>query len=327
MHFMKCQIEKCQIEIIDQLWMRLRRPFRYPQSGHECSWERYDADRAGCVHCGGLHRCANGMAGCRCPVIATDDGAHVCLITGLCIPEVRTSCNEYVEHNTFEREPEKEGGDDEISDRIQSIIHSFLLSPSTTECKRAEQRKYVQKARQAFWRVLKQHKKENPYSLPDMCLVVAEVAKTEPPPQSLIMPISRGEVIDPRGVMQQSAESISKCIIQIQHMGFKKICQGSKFHSIVIGMLYMTRMGLKADLGMGRVFELESIPQIRELLPSETYLNSLGISNKVICDTENEIKTCIRTFTDMRARAVSNVCVRVTSAKYMKGGAKKRRVV
>jgi hypothetical protein len=30
------------------------------------------------------------------------------------------------------------------------------------------------------------------------------------------------------------------------------------------------------------------------LLPSESFLNSLGIPNKIICDTENEIKSCVR---------------------------------
>jgi hypothetical protein len=63
---------------------------------------------------------------------------------------------------------------------------------------------------------------------------------------------------------------------------------------MVVGMLYMSRTGLH----VGSLFHLPAVRNVHELLPSETYLNSLGVSNKVICDTENEIKSCIRAFTD-----------------------------
>ena len=34
---------------IDHIWLRLRRPFRLPQLGHQCEFERYDYGRAGCT--------------------------------------------------------------------------------------------------------------------------------------------------------------------------------------------------------------------------------------------------------------------------------------
>jgi hypothetical protein len=95
-------------------------------------------------------------------------------------------------------------------------------------------------------------------------------------------------------VINKSTASIAGCIMQVHRMGFKKIYQGGKLNSMIIGMLYMSRTGLH----VGDFFKLSAVHDVHELLPSETYLNSLGISNKVICDTENELKSCIRIYTD-----------------------------
>jgi hypothetical protein len=187
-------------------------------------------------------------------------------------------------------------GEDEdgIHDRVQCVVANFLLSKSTAACRKMEHDKYTQKTRQAFWRVLKQRKRDHPYRLPDMCSVVAEVVKSEPPPPFLPLPVLGRSPPDQRLIIKKSSSCIATCMMQINRMGFRKLCQGSKFQSMVVGMLYMTRVGLK----VGKLFQLPPIPRIQELLPSETYLNCLGVSNKVICDTENEIKSCIRTFTD-----------------------------
>ena len=67
---------------------------------------------------------------------------------------------------------------------------------------------------------------------------------------------------------------------------------------MIVGMLYMSRTGLHA----GGLFRLPIVRDVQELLPSETYLNSLGVSNKVICDTENEIKSCIRAHSESHVR-------------------------
>ena len=245
-----------------------------------------------------LHRCASGMVGCECPLAETDEGGHVCLITGLCISEVRTSCLEYIDHAVFEpstgpRQPE----DDDIYDRVFCVVNNFLLSSRTASCRQMEQKKFLQKRQAAFWRVLKQRKRDNPYILPDICSVVAEVAHSDPPPPSLISRLSGVPQHDPKLIVRHSSCTVAHGILQIYKMGFRKMYQGGKFDSMVIGMLYMTRSGLSTR----GVFNLPATPHIHELLPSETYLNCLGVSNKVICDTENEIKSCIRALCDSRA--------------------------
>lgn len=286
---------------IDNIWLRLRRPFRYPKAGHDCSWERYDADRAGCVLCGALHKCSGSMIGCECPLVETDEGGHVCLVTGLCISEVRAACCEFVDNVCFEPQEPKTLDDEGLYDRVASVIRHFLTSERTASCRKMEQEKYALRTKQAFWRVLKQRKRDSPYQLPCLCSVVAEVAHSE---QMQQFQGSRGaESLDPGSyfelverVVWSSAANITSCIHQIHRMGFRKVCQGGKFQSMVVGMLYMSRTGLR----VGDLFSLPVVRDVQELLPSETYLNSLGVSNKVICDTENEIKSCIRAHTESR---------------------------
>lgn len=303
--------------IVDSIWLRLRRPFRYPKAGHACAWERYDADRAGCTLCGALHKCSGSMVGCECPLVETDEGGHVCLITGLCVSEVRAASCEFADSVCFEpaRDP-RSLDDDGIHDRVASVIRHFLTSEKTASCRRMEQEKYALRTKQAFWRVLKQRKRDHPYALPCLCSVVAEVAHSEQMQQSQCGAQCSSQT-DPQSescpdchdganhelterVVRASAAGITRCIHQITRMGFKKICQGGKFQSMVVGMLYMSRTGLR----VGELFCLPAVRSVQELLPSETYLNSLGVSNKVICDTENEIKSCIRAYAE--GAAMSN---------------------
>ena len=291
---------------IDKIWLRLRRPFRYPQAGHACSWERYDADRAGCTLCGLLHKCSGSMVACDCPLAETDEGGHVCLITGLLISEVRSSYCEFVSHVSYEQQAQPSNEGDNVHDKVLSTIKCFLDSPSTIACRKQEQQKSSLRIKQVFWKVLKQKKRDHPYSLPCLCSVVAEVAHAEQMQQfqgkSLLTKNNHEMIKSMNRVVHTCSANVAEAILQIHRLGFRKICQGGKFHSMVLGMLYMCRTGLH----VGNLFHLPAVRDVHEFLPSETYLNSLGISNKVICDTENEIKSCIRAYVDNSSNKVKN---------------------
>jgi hypothetical protein len=290
---------KNPIHPVDRIWLRLRRPFRYPQAGHACTWERYDADRAGCTLCGQLHKCSGSMVECKCPLSETDEGGHVCLITGLCISEVRASGSEFVSHVSYEQATQTSSCSetDGVHDRVLSTIQSFLSSPSTSACRRQEQLKSSLRVKQVFWRVLKQRKRDHPYRLPCLCSVVAEVAHAEQMQQFQGKSALSGDcdlATLMNRVVHTCSANVAAAILQIHRLGFRKISQGGKFHSMVLGMLYMCRTGLH----VGNLFHLPAVRDVHYLLPSKTYLNSLGISNKVICYTENEIKSCIRAYVE-----------------------------
>jgi hypothetical protein len=232
------------------------------------------------------------MLDCTCPLAETDDCSHVCLITGLCVREVRTSTSEYTDCVVFDGEraaPSCE--DDGVLERTQAVVHGFLTSCHTVRCRRQECEKGALKLKQAFWRVLRQRKRERPHELPCVCSVVAEVTQAEP-----AVALEPPWAAEP--MVQRCAASIASCIIQIHRMGFRKACQGGKFQGMVIGMLYLCRTGLR----VGELFHMPAVPGIQSFLPAETYLNALGVSNKIICDTENEIKSCIRAYLDARPR-------------------------
>jgi hypothetical protein len=213
----------------------------------------------------------------------------------LCISEVRAATCEFVDNVCFGQQRETVSFNDTgVHDKAAAIIRHFLTCSKTLACLKMEQEKHAQRARQAFWRVLKQRKRDHPYRLPCLCSVVAEVVHAEQMQQSPQGAKAQGYPDLVERVVHQSAVNISNCIHQIHRMGFRKICQGGKFQSMVVGMLYMSRTGLR----VGDLFRLPAVRDVQELLPSETYLNSLGVSNKVICDTENEIKSCIRAYTE-----------------------------
>ena len=131
---------------LDRVWTRLRGPFGYPSRGHECQWERFDADRAGCLLCGKVHVCQGNMNDWRaleakqcerCPITEADDNSHVCLITGLCFVEVRTTNAEFVDTCAAFDEPvgknfgaclsSRSGVPRQRQDSFQSPVYHFPL--------------------------------------------------------------------------------------------------------------------------------------------------------------------------------------------------------
>lgn len=262
------------------LWYRVRRPFRYPRC-HSCVWEVYDANQAGCLKCAKHHMCANNPVDCECPLVLCPDGTRVCSITGLVLPEIHAAAREYVE-NAFR--PEVSCMSVDIDSEISSIIHRFLLGPRSELCRNKENQKQYQKIQTHMYKQLKQHKLRHPGILPNMCQILA-ASMSQEKHWRFIQAASEY-------LAQQCACQIVLCLLDLKAKGVK-ITSGARLQDLVCGMLYMLRTGLTYR---NRVL-LAAIPEIDACLPHENKIELyFGISSKVICMTENEVKLVFREY-------------------------------
>jgi hypothetical protein len=106
---LKLNVDKT-LNVSINVWKKLRAPFIFPCriASHICDthWEKINIDCAGCKQCGSIHICHGGntvvtqndksidMKKC---VISAEHDADVCIITGLCLHDVRYSEHEVVE--------------------------------------------------------------------------------------------------------------------------------------------------------------------------------------------------------------------------------------
>ena len=147
------------------IWQKVRGPFR----GISCTshkWERYDVQRAGCLVCGAAHECAPHLNDNRdCPLVHLCDGEICCSITGFCLPIVRYSSDEYIDHAVL---PPGAGDDrkkacavsqvDVLGDDVQTIVEWFLLGGASQACKREEVDRTVARCHALVVKAFKQHK-------------------------------------------------------------------------------------------------------------------------------------------------------------------------
>lgn len=59
----------------------------------DTAWQVYDFNQAGCILCGVMHICFDGL----CPVQQNSEGYNICTITGMCVKELNFSAEEYID--------------------------------------------------------------------------------------------------------------------------------------------------------------------------------------------------------------------------------------
>lgn len=57
------------------------------------TWQKYDFNQAGCLLCGTMHICFDGL----CPVQKSEEGYDICTITAMCVKSVSFSRDEYMD--------------------------------------------------------------------------------------------------------------------------------------------------------------------------------------------------------------------------------------
>jgi len=262
------------------IWRRIRRPFRYP-SCRSCVWEVFDANQAGCLKCGKHHFCHNNSVDNRCRLVLCEDNSRVCDITGFVLPEVRHAESEYSDTIVFtDSAPVML----DINDQVLSIVTNILASPRAARCRVTENKKLYQKLGFYMTKQAKQFKFQKPNAMPCVHQLLAGAFCQE----------RYWHFIEEASehLVQQCARQITVCLLELRQRGIK-LSTGTRMQFLVCGLLYMLKNGLHFN---NKVL-LAAIPEVARCLPQENKIETyFGISSKVICMTENEVKLVFRDF-------------------------------
>ena len=263
-----------------EIWRRVRKPFRYP-SCQRCQWEVYDAHQAGCLKCGRQHICRNNSVDSTCRLIQCDDRTRVCDITGFVLPEVRHAPGEFCDTVAFPKTPTL-SAQEELESTVRCAVSLLLLGDRARRCRERENAKQYTRLSQNMQKHLRVFKLAHPGEAPSICRVLAAAIGQERYWRFM------EEASD--DLVKHCAHNISRCLLLLRGHGVR-VTGGPRLQDMVCGMLYMLKHGL--------VFRdqvlLSSIPEIDKCLPHENKIESyFGISSKVICMTENEVKLVFR---------------------------------
>lgn len=265
-----------------EIWRRVRKPFRYP-SCRKCQWEVYDANQAGCLKCGRHHLCHANSVDSTCPLILCDDRTRVCDITGFVLPEVRHAPGEFCDTVAYpdkQSQPAEQGG--ELESEVRCTVASLLLGERARRCREQENAKQYARLSQHMQKQLRMFKLAHPGKLPCICRALA-CAMGQERYWRFIEEASED-------LVRHCAHHIALCLLQLRARGVR-LTSGTRLQDLVCGMLYMLKHGL--------VFRdqvlLTAIPEVDRCLPNENKIEAyFGISSKVICMTENEVKLVFR---------------------------------
>jgi hypothetical protein len=264
------------------IWRRIRRPFRYPACRTSCKWEVYDVNQGGCLKCGRHHFCHANSVDNICPLIECDDRTRVCTITGFILPEVRHAKDEFFEGGMSVSNISKTSIFQEINTEVEEIVATFLTSPRARVCREQENKKQNARLTQHMLRQMKNFKLTHPGSIPNICWILAQAMAQEKYWRFIEAASS--------DLVRHSSKHITQCLLEMRVRGVK-VTSGSRLQDLVCGLLYMLKHGLTFQSRM----ILTAIPEVDRCLPHENKIEGyFGISSKVICMTENEVKLVFR---------------------------------
>jgi hypothetical protein len=266
-----------------EIWRRMRRPFRYPTC-RKCQWEVYDVNRAGCLRCGREHFCENNSVDNKCPLVLCDDRTRVCDITGFVLPEVRHAPCEYSDGVGYYDKPSSEScsGAFELDAEVHSVVATLLQGERAARCREKENSKQYARLAQHLQKQMRLFKLAHPGSVPCVCRLLACAMGQERYWRFI------EEASDE--LVRHCAQNISRCLLQMRKSG-TKLTTGTRLQDMVCGMLYMLKHGL---IFRDKIL-LSAIPEVDRCLPHENKIEAyFGISSKVICMTENEVKLVFR---------------------------------
>jgi hypothetical protein len=210
----------------------------------------------------------------------------VCDITGYVLPEVRHAADEYCDSTSYEAEraapAQSCAGVDDIETEVRSVVASLLMGQRAACCRQQENAKQYNRLAQHMHKQMRLFKLTNPGQLPNVCVILAQALAQEK--YWRFIETASEELI------RHCSHNIALCLLELKANG-AKVVTGTRMQDLVCGMLYMLKHGLTFQ---NKVL-LSAIPEVDRCLPHENKIEAyFGISSKVICMTENEVKLIFR---------------------------------
>lgn len=252
-----------------------------------CKWDIYDANQAGCLKCGRQHVCIPNAVDNTCPLVMCDDRTRVCTITGFILPEVRHASSEFCDTVAYVDKPV---ATNEIDGEVHVIVASLMQGERALQCRTQENAKQYYRLSQHMQKQMRLYKMSNPDQLPNVCHLLAASIQQE----------RYWRFIEAASddLVRHCVAEIMSCLMQLKARGVK-LTSGTRMQDVVCGLLFMLKQGLIYN---DRVL-LSAIPEVDRCLPHENKIEAyFGISSKVICMTENEVKLTFRESCQLRAK-------------------------
>lgn len=279
--------KKQMCENMDRIWRHLHTPFELCPTArglHQCEWQVFDADRAGCTRCSYVHVCSTD----ECRLIQTEE-AMVCDITGLCLVTKNFVHHQYSDCIAYQGSATTSETSRVQLGEIRKVVGHILASAEAAQCREQILEKF--------------------HSRMFSCLQSALIS----PPIHGVGPV---KVINAIEVIEQSLLTVCQridlplnieniCLNQIVDVCAKEICvlmsvsyyklgmqiRPTDFCDIVVGLLFLMRTGISAH----GVCVLPRFALLTSILPVENMLPKIfGMSSKTITDIENKYKMHMR---------------------------------
>lgn len=282
-------------------WQRCYKWFLLPQwADHVHDWEVYDFTMAGCRLCGVQHVCGGGT--CNESVADHTEVEKVCLITGLCIPTLRTADAEFTDCSaiigddatilmSLQTDNER---DESFLLFIQNTVRQIIMSRETERALLNEWKRNVDKRALIFTKVARSKKDGGDSNLLDIFRYV--IHETSTARTIMLLPKEEREQISLE--CSQQIFFLLKTFYCVVGNSFLKRGE-QKRRCVVVGLLYIMRSGITVS----GIEILSSLPVLKAILPHETLLHGVfGLRPKIITETENFIKAHLRNVSENSLR-------------------------
>lgn len=275
---------------LDRIWRYLHTPFELCSRArglHECEWQVFDADRAGCTRCGYIHVCSR----TECNLIQTEE-AMVCDVTGLCLVT-----KNFVQHQYSDCIAYQGGATTSETSRVQlseirKVVGHILTSVAAERCRALILDKFHSRMFSCMQSAVLSAQTQRVCSAQAINAIDVLEQSLFIVCQRIDLPL-RMETHTLNQVVDVCADEICM-LMSVSYYKLGMQVRPTDFCDIVVGLLFLMRTGISAH----GVCVLPRLALLTSMLPVENMLpKTFGMSSKTITDIENKYKMHMRQMT------------------------------